>query len=483
MVAGPQLFDVRDHGAYEMTAAVIEMPSLTMVDAVKQAANQGEWTEDSLAQAFAYEHRNRLRFCHSRGKWFEFDGATWRVDQRRRALDYARDICRDVGSSRKLGKAATALGVETFARADKTLSACGEDWDSDPMLLGTPGGTVDLRSGELRPPDPSYMITKRTSVAPALGLPQRWLAFLQQATKGDGELVRFMQQLCGYALTGDIREHALFFIHGPGGNGKGVFLNTVTRILGDYAVTAAMETFIASRNDRHSTELAALQGARLVTASETEEGRSWAESRIKQMTGGDPITARFMRQDNFTYTPQFKLVIIGNHEPVLRNVDDAMRRRFNIIPFVHRPAAADPLLEGRLIEEHPQILQWMIDGCQDWLAHGLARPTSVAAQTAQYFEEQDLLAQWLSDQCEVEPHLSEPTGKLFLSWERYAKAAGEYAGKQKAFSAALRKRGFKPDRDSNTDRTRIYRGLRLKVHELMPEQGSGGGPYDQEDRP
>ena len=170
----------------------------------------------------------------------------------------------------------------------------------------------------------------------------RWRAFISEVTCGDAEVSRFLQQWCGYSLTGDTSEQALFFGCGPGGNGKGVFLNTVSRIIGDYAVAAAMDTFTESDFPKHSTELAMLRGARLVTASETEEGRAWAESRIKQMTGGDPITARFMRKDNFTYTPQFKLTIVGNHSPSLRNVDEAMRRRLRIIPFQYSRPEARP---------------------------------------------------------------------------------------------------------------------------------------------
>jgi putative DNA primase/helicase len=443
-----------------MSVRVIEVGAGEEVAGDAQASDQG-FSEDALARCFVGEYAHKLRYCHSRGKWYEFDGAIWRVDLRRRAFDYARRAIRDRGAGAKFGKAAVASGVEAFARADRLMAACSADWDQDPFLLGTPQGAFDLKSGRMLPADPGYMITRSTSVAPEEGEPTLWLEFLHQATGGDASLVRFIQQMAGYSLTADTREHALFFIHGPGGNGKGVFLNTFTRILGDYAVTASMETFIASRNDRHPTELAALQGARLVTASETEEGRSWAESRIKQMTGGDPITARFMRQDNFTFVPQFKLVIIGNHEPVLRNVDDAMRRRFNIVPFRHKPPKVDRTLEERLSAEHGRILRWMVEGCLDWQANGLARPAIVAEQTEQYFEEQDLLGQFLADRCELDGAYHESTGKLFGAWERYAHAAGEHPGKQKAFGSALRKRGFRPDREATADRTRIYRGLRL----------------------
>jgi putative DNA primase/helicase len=246
----------------------------------------------------------------------------------------------------------------------------------------------------------------------------------------------------GYGLTGDIREHALFFAHGDGGNGKGVFLNTCRNIFGDYAQTAVMDTFTASQNDKHTTDLAMLKGARLVSASETEEGRAWAESRIKTMTGGDPITARFMRRDNFTYNPQFKLFIIGNHKPVLKNVDDAARRRFNMIPFVHKPIKKDSALEDKLRAEWPAIFRWMIDGCLDWQQNGLIRPAVVAEATETYFTEQDTLNQWIAENCDTGNNSSDTTANLFTSWSEWATANGEKPGTTKWFSQALQKQGY-----------------------------------------
>jgi len=190
-------------------------------------------------------------------------------------------------------------------------------------------------------------------------------------------------------LTGDTREHALVFVFGPGGNGKSVAVNVQVGIMGDYATTAAMDVFIASAGDRHPADLAMLRGSRLVTASETEEGRQWAESRIKQLTGGDRITARFMRQDFFTFLPSFKLQIIGNHKPGLRNIDDAARRRFNLVPFVQTPAVPDRQLEEKLKAEWPGILRWMVDGCLAWQRDGLVRPASITTATEAYFADQD----------------------------------------------------------------------------------------------
>jgi putative DNA primase/helicase len=203
-------------------------------------------------------------------------------------------VCRLLGKGDKnFGKASAAAGAERFARAARAFAVTAEIWDKDPFLLGTPHGTVEIQTGTLRDARQEDYITKSTLVAPAgdANCPI-WLKFLDEATKGDAELILFLQRWCGYCLTGDVREHALLFIFGDGGDGKGTFLNTMSRIFGDYTTVAAMETFAASPHDLHPTDLAMLRGARLVYVSETEEGRDWAENRIKSLTGGDPITAR-----------------------------------------------------------------------------------------------------------------------------------------------------------------------------------------------
>ena len=339
-------------------------------------------------------------------------------------------------------------------------------WNRNPWLLGTPGGTVDLRTGLLRPASPGDGITKVTSVTPDNSGCPRWLRFLVETTGNDGELIRFLQQCCGYCLTGVTREHALVFVYGPGGNGKSVFLNTVTTILKDYSVTSAMETFSASTSDKHPTDLAMLAGARLVTASETEEGRAWAEARIKSLTGGDPISARFMRRDFFTYIPNFKLIVIGNHKPVLQNVDEAAKRRFNIVPFILKPAKPDRELEQKLMQEAPGILQWMIDGCLDWQQNGLVRPRCVVEATAEYFGDQDLFRHWMEEECICEPgnkDRSASSSSLFKSWSDFAKAAGHKPGTTSTFKDRLTAAGFKFYRSA---KAREFFGIGLR-----PKQG------------
>jgi putative DNA primase/helicase len=430
-------------------------------------------TEDGVALEFEARHAGRLLYGHERGCWFEWDGTRWRQDNTGLAFDRAREVARELseGESPKtkatMNRTGFASGVERFARHARCFVA--EEWDADPFLLGTPAGTVDLRTGRIMPADPRHRITKLAAVGPAdqADCPI-WLAFLHEATDGDAELVRFLRAWIGYCLTGDTREHALVFGYGPGGNGKSVFLNTVVGMMGDYAQTAAMDTFSASQSERHSTELAMLRGARLVTASETEEGRPWAEARIKQLTGGDPITARFMRQDNFTFRPVFKLMIVGNHKPVLKTVDDAARRRFNILPFIVQPKHPDPELETKLQAEWPAILRWAMDGCLDWQQHGLVRAASIIRATDTYFTDQDVTGQWLDEKCDAEPgnlHKSEAVGILFGSWSGYAKEAGEQPGSTKAFSENLQRRGFVKARMAGG--VRIYRGVRLKPQDAF----------------
>jgi putative DNA primase/helicase len=411
-------------------------------------------TEDGIARAFAAQFKN-LRFDHHAGVWFVWNKKWWHKEETKLAFHWARETARNFFNNfvppekatdklrAIIGRASTALAIEKYARADPKFAVASTNWDRDPFLLGTPNGTVDLRTGSLSPPEMKHYITKVTAASPAdTARCPLWLKFLREATDSDMDLTVFLQQYCGYMLTGDTREHALLFIYGPGGNGKSVFLNTVSRILGDYCQNAPMDTFTASANDRHPTDLAMLRGARMVCASETEEGRAWAETRIKQMTGGDPITARFMRQDFFTYTPQFKLVVIGNHKPALGNVDDAAKRRINVVPFIHKPERPDRELETKLREEWPAILRWMIDGCLDWQKRGLTRPKIVVEATAQYFSEQDSVRQWVEDCCEFRDHsYSDTIANLYEHWSDYAKAIGENVGTVKWFSQALERLG------------------------------------------
>jgi len=287
-------------------------------------------TQDGVALEFSARYSDKLRFCHHTEKWFSWDGCIWRREETQLAFDFARTICREFGGKR-LARASDAGAVERFARADRTFAVTSEIWDRDTYLLGTPAGTVDLRTGTLRSANIADFISRSTSVTPA-EVPEcpLWLDFIDKVTCQRTDLSAFLQRWFGYCLTGDTGEHSLLFCYGTGGNGKGVMLNTIATIFGDYAQIAPMDTFTASISDKHPTDLAGLKGARMVLASETEEGRSWDEQRVKSITGGDPISARFMRQDFFTYKPQFKPVIYGNYKgrtPLRRQIPCRTRQR------------------------------------------------------------------------------------------------------------------------------------------------------------
>lgn len=360
-------------------------------------------TEDSAALEFAERFADELRYDHDAGAWFQFAGSHWRQDQTSLAFSWARDLARELsaGKAQKIigmtSKASFAGSVERYAKSDRALVATQALWDNDKLLLGTPDGTVDLRTGELRPALPSDYITKLTAVSPAATADcPLWLEFLDQATSGDAELIQFLQVLNGYSLTGLTVEHLLIFIFGSGGNGKGVYLNTIGGLMHDYHKEAPMDCFTESKNDRHPADLAMLRGARLVTSAETTEGRSWEETRIKQLTGGDPITARFMRRNFFTYVPELQLQIVGNHKPKLHNVSDAMRRRLALVPFNHKPPKPDRKLVEKLKAEWPGILRWMIDGCIEWQKNGITLPDVVLEANEEYFNEQDLIGQWIA---------------------------------------------------------------------------------------
>lgn len=426
------------------------------------------FSEEALALKFATRHANNLRYVAAWNKWLIWDGKQWKPDETRRVYSLARDLCREAAitindkkgnQAKAIASAKTRAAVVSLAGEDRRLAAKIDQWDADPWLLNTPGGVVDLRSGALREHRADDYMTKITAVAPDDEcLTPLWDRFLDRATGNDKELQAFDQRVLGYSLTGVTNEHALFFFHGSGGNGKGVLMSTTANVIGDYHRTAPIETFTATNVDQHPTDLAMLRGARMVSATETEEGRRWAESRIKMLTGGDRITARFMRQDFFEYDPQFKLVISGNHKPGLRSVDEAIRRRLYLIPFtVTIPAEErDPELGTKLKDEYPGILAWMIKGCLQWQKIGLAPPEVVAAATKEYLEEEDTVTRWIEECCTVgEKHWASTTD-LFKSWKEWADEHGEYPGTSKRFHQRLEGLGFAPER---TKTVRGFRGL------------------------
>ncbi|MTH35761.1 hypothetical protein GL279_14235 [Paracoccus limosus] len=371
------------------------------------------------------------RYVGELGGWLLWEGTRWQASPGMRPMSIVRDYVRAKATAlmrwaeasakaRRLDDEATKelitatrakakamrqdpfiAAVERLARSNHCSLSRPENWDADDMLLGTPGGTVDLRTGELRPADRRNYITKNTSVAPAAQgeAPTAWLQFLSEVFPNDPDMPRFIQRLAGYALTGSTREHRLFLFHGSGRNGKGTLLNTLQDIMGDYAKGVPTSALLETRGTQHASPIARLRGARLVRGAELPVGQTWNESLIKQLTGGDTITANLMRQDSFEFTPKFTLIIDGNTKPRIRTTDVAMKARMTLVPFTASfVGREDRGLPDRLKEEAGAILRWMIDGAVAWHREGLGIPAAVEAASTAYLAAEDVLADFVADE-------------------------------------------------------------------------------------
>jgi putative DNA primase/helicase len=415
-----------------------------------------------LALEFSGRYDGELVYIPAWSHWHRWDNCRWVPDTTLKVFDLARNVCLQAASrvpanlGRTVLSAATVAAIERLARSDQRHVRDADAFDADPWIINTPDGIVDLRTGQTRRHSRSDLFTKVTTVAPGGDCPT-WLKFLREVTQGDEALVSYLQRFIGYTLTGINREHSFVFLWGPGGNGKSVLLGTIAAILGDYATTAMMDTFTVSRNDQHPTHLASLRGARMVVVTETEQGKPWAESRIKALTGGDKISARVMRGDPFEFSPVFKLWIAGNHRPDLRNPDKAMARRLNLIPMCYVPPTPDSTLTEALMAEASGILAWAIQGCLDWQRDGLQPPETIMTATAEYFNEQDMVAQWATERCRIPQMAMLPSAAAFADWQEWARLRGEDPGTSKTFSANLERQFLK----KRTSAGNVFLGVNL----------------------
>ena len=443
-------------------------------------------SHDALATDLgARDFDQNARHVATWSKWLFWTGTRWEVDERLGHLTRTRAFLRERASdlvetsehkagrldqdkgegegdklrrwakeqSRALRSKVTVAAVESLARSNPASVAGAEDFDGDTMILGTPGGTVDLRTGKLRDAQRSDNITKLTACAPAPKgeQPELWLRFLNDVFAGDQEVIAFMQRAAGYALTGLTTEHKLLFLYGTGRNGKSVFLNTLFDLWGDYARRAAAETFLNSAVEKHSTGLAGLQGARLVAGSELPVGKTWDESVIKDLTGGDRMTARFMRGDFFDFTPQLTLMIAGNNQPSFRGVDEAIRARVVLVPFtVTIPAEKrDPDLPEKLKAEGPKILRWAIEGAVEWQSRGLDVPARVAAASEEYMDDEDMLGQFLSDETATDASGFVTTADLHQRFTFWCERQGLHPWTQNSMRKEMKSRGWKDHRKTH----------------------------------
>ncbi len=457
-------------------------------DVDPEVLNALHMTDSGNAEAMALLFGDRLRFAHMQartrdivGAWLVWAGHYWRpnamgaVDQlalatARARQDAARVLPSEDGPS---PQAKWALGSESarrrkdmiaLARSEPQIAARFEDFDTDPWLLGTENGVLDLRTGQLRPGRQSDMITKSVGYAfdPDATCP-RWLRFLEEVFDGEESLIDFVRRAAGYSLTGTTREQCMFLCHGRGANGKSTLLATLRAVLGDYGANTPFSTFELSsaKGASNTNDLAALAGARLVCATETAEARRLNEARVKAVTGGDAVTARFLYTEFFTYTPSFKVWLAMNALPRIVGLDDGIWRRIRLIPFrISFKGREDKNLEATLRAEVPGILNWAIEGCLEWQQYGdLLAPSAVIKATDAYREESDTIGQFLAEETVPAPADERVrASELYAAYMRWCQENGEKYETGTAFGRRLADRGIVKKK---TMTGAYYYGLRL----------------------
>ncbi|MED3392790.1 phage/plasmid primase, P4 family, partial [Bacillus thuringiensis] len=324
-----------------------------------------------------------------------------------------------------------------------------ETFDRHPFLFNVENGVVDLRTGQICPHNRNLYLSKITNITfDEQAKCPTWIAFLDQIFLGDTELIEYMQRLIGYSLTGDISEQIMMFLVGDGSNGKSTFINTIKDLMGEYGKQAKSDTFIKKKETGANNDIARLAGARFVSAIESEEGERLADSFVKQITGGEPVLARFLRQEYFEFVPDFKVFFTTNHKPIIGGLDEGIWRRVKLIPFhLNLPAhKRDKRLPEKLSLEMPGILNWAIEGCMKWQKEGLKDPRAVAEATGRYQEDMDILGPFLSEVCYIDEPKNEAikmeAKELYNVYETWCFRSGERALGNRSFYRMLETKGF-----------------------------------------
>lgn len=401
-----------------------------------------------------------ILFCYLWKQWLVWNGTRWKKDDTgeidRKAEDTVRSIYAEAAnepdkelrfellSHARKSEAANKIKA-MLDRAKNRRPATPEQFDNDTWLFNVQNGTVTLKSGKLKPHNRGDLITK---ISPAPYDPNAeapvWHAFLRRVTNNNQDLIAFLQRAAGYALTGDTSEHCLFFLHGDGRNGKSVFVEALEYIMGDYGSVARPELLMAkNQGDTIPNEIAALAGVRYVSTTETESGKRMAESMLKQWTGGDTVSARFLHAEFFKFKPQFKIFLASNHKPIIRGQDTAIWERIYLIPFTAYipPAERDKKLGEKLQKEAEGILKWAIEGCLAWQRDGLSPPDIVKAATEEYKSEMDVLSDFLADRCIIQSNAIVSNSKIWGAYMDWCKDNGEkYPVSRRDFKMNLERR-------------------------------------------
>jgi putative DNA primase/helicase len=440
--------------------------STTHTPAIEDLIQKGDLpshTDLGNAERLVAAEGNNIRYCYENKKWYVWDGRIWSKDDSgeiyRLAKQTTKGMLHEAADLHDEEERKLLVSHEQRCESEGRLNAMVSvarwqggvpikltDFDCDPMWLNCLNGTMDLSTGNLCEHRRENLISKMAEVEykPEKKCPT-WLEFVDTVAGGSVELTEYLQRCVGYSLTGQTVEHALFLLYGRGANGKSTFLEVLRHIFADYSQTADFSSFLASNGQTVRNDLAKLNGARFVTASESDSGKRLDETIIKQMTGGDTVFARFLYSEGFEFTPQMKLWLGTNHKPTIRGQDEGVWRRIRLIPFtVSIPLEQqDHNLRDKLKQEASGILNWALEGLVQWHAKGLEEPAVVKDATNDYRTDQDVLAHFIATRCIEGDDLESPARDLYQAYKKWAEETNEYVMNERGFSNALSERGFR----------------------------------------
>lgn len=437
------------------------------------------------AERLERDWKDQVRYVPESNNWLLWNGTRWARDDSGVMMEFAKKTARRIYEegvgiddeklaiaiakhSAKSLQAERLKAMINLAKSIPSLVVHASDLDKDPMLLGVINGVLDLRTGKLRSAKPEDLMTKQAPVAfdPEAECP-KFEAFVREIMHGDKDLIAYLRRVTGYCLTGLTDEQCLFFFYGGGANGKSTFLTVLEDLLGnDYCKQMPSETLMMKKNGSGSTnDIARLAGIRSVLSNEVEEGSRLSESLIKQMTGGDQIAARFLYAEFFDFRPQFKIIIAGNHQPVIRGDDTGIWRRLHLVPFTVTipPEKRNPKLAEELRSELPGILNWALKGCREWQKHRLSPPKAVTAAVAEYRSDMDVLGQWIDEKCELGADKEIGASFAYQDYREWAKFNGFSEMSSNAFGRRLKERFVRKSKNKG----KWYIGLALKQNSAL----------------
>jgi putative DNA primase/helicase len=438
-----------------------------------------QFTDSTNAERFFREYGAEIRYNSAWKKWLVYNGQRWVIDDgaliQERGLQMVRGIYNDLLKTSdyrdRIEVERYAILCESVRRRESLIKAASwikqlnidsEAIDANPWLLCVNNGIIDLSTGEFRPHSKDDYITKMAAVDydPSAECPE-WRKFLREIMNYNNELIMYLQAISGWAITGDTSEQTMFILYGTGANGKSTFLNTLMFILGDYSIATPTETFMVRKGDQIGNDLARLRGTRLVTTTETELGKKIAEPLVKQITGNDRITARFLYGEFFNFTPSFKIFMATNHKPSIKGTDHGIWRRIKLIPFTNRipEARQDKHLEKKLRAEASGILNWLLDGVKRWRKEGLRAPEIVLSATSEYRGEMDIIGNFIKDCCIQKDGIQTKVKDIYLAYQKWCMMNNERTVSDRYFSLRLQEIGFERTRTSDT---RFWKNLALK---------------------